>query len=128
MPSPSRCTGRIRADANVLELAAGTGNLTTELVGLETVSHVTALDSSPETLAIAATKLANPAKVSFIAADLFAWTPQQRYDVVAFGFWLSHVSPGRLDAFWRRHTALAPGGRVFFVDNAVPVEVESPTS
>jgi hypothetical protein len=29
--------------------------------------------------------------VRFICADLFAWSPERRYDVVFFGFWLSHV-------------------------------------
>src|SRR6266511_3494592 len=29
----------------------------------------------------------------FIRADIFEWVPDRRYDVVFFGFWLSHVPP-----------------------------------
>ena len=109
---------------DVLELAAGTGNLTRALASIDDVAHVTAVDSSEETLAIARTKVAAHAgKVRFVAADLFQWDPPERYDVVAFGFWLSHVPPGRLGEFWALvDRALRPGGRVFLVDNAVPLE------
>lgn len=31
-------------------------------------------------------------RVHFIHADLFSWTPDARYDVVFFGFWLSLVA------------------------------------
>jgi demethylmenaquinone methyltransferase/2-methoxy-6-polyprenyl-1,4-benzoquinol methylase len=35
-----------------------------------------------------------------------------------FSFWLSHVPPGRFEAFWRTvAAALKPGGRAFFVDS-----------
>jgi len=38
--------------------------------------------------------------------------------VVFFGFWLSHVPPGRFAAFWQLvRSALEPGGRAFFVDS-----------
>jgi demethylmenaquinone methyltransferase/2-methoxy-6-polyprenyl-1,4-benzoquinol methylase len=38
--------------------------------------------------------------------------------VVFFSFWLSHVPPERFEAFWAMvRGALAPGGRVFFVDS-----------
>ena len=108
---------------DVLELAAGTGNLTVALAAIETVDHITAVDSSEEALAIARGKVPDAARVSFVHADLFTWEPERELDVVAFGFWLSHVPPQRFEAFWdlvRR--ALRPGGRVFFIDNAVPVE------
>jgi SAM-dependent methyltransferase len=106
----------------VLELAAGTGNLTRELCAA--ADRVTAVDASAEALAIARTKLDQPSRVTFVHADVFEWRPTQRFDVVAFGFWLSHVPPGWFEQFWRLvDDALAPGGRVLFVDNAVPVEV-----
>ena len=69
----------------------------------------------------------------FIQADLFAWEPDRRYDVVFFGFWLSHVPPGRFEPFWSLVVAdcLKPQGRVFFADDAyrTPGEfVEGPAS
>jgi SAM-dependent methyltransferase len=107
---------------HVLEVAAGTGNLTAQLARF--ADSVTALDVSAETLAIAATKVpSDGAAVELVEADVFTWTPPRRYDVVAFGFWLSHVPPARFEAFWDLvRASLAPGGRVFLVDNAVPLE------
>ena len=47
-----------------------------------------------------------------------AWRPDRRYDVVFFGFWLSHVPLERFDSFWSLVAdRLAPGGRVFFADD-----------
>jgi 2-polyprenyl-3-methyl-5-hydroxy-6-metoxy-1,4-benzoquinol methylase len=107
----------------VVELAAGTGNLTRQLARIPDVAHVTAVDASGEALAIARTKVDEPSRVTFLRADVFAWRPRRRFDVLAFGFWLSHVPPGRFAAFWRLvDEALRPQGKVFFVDNAVPVE------
>ena len=51
--------------------------------------------------------------------DLFTWTPDRRYDVVFFGFWLSHVPLERFESFWSLiANCLNPAGRVFFVDDA----------
>jgi ubiquinone/menaquinone biosynthesis C-methylase UbiE len=106
----------------VLELAAGTGNYTCELARL--AGEVTAVDVSAETLAIAREKLPGHCPhVRLVEADIFRWRPDRSYDVVFFSFWLSHVPPGRFDAFWRLVAdALAPGGRVFLVDNVAPLE------
>jgi len=108
---------------DVLELAAGTGNLTAALAAIESVDHVTAVDSSEEALAIARTKVPDAGRVTFVPADLFTWQPTRQFDVVAFGFWLSHVPPQRFEQFWDLvRAALRPAGRVFFIDNAVPIE------
>ena len=106
----------------VLELAAGTGNLTSQLADIDTVEHITAVDASEEAISIARTKVADN-RVSFEMADIFTWRPPSRFDTVVFGFWLSHVPPGRFASFWELLSdALVPGGRVFFTDNAVAVE------
>ena len=56
--------------------------------------------------------------VEYIQADLFQWRPAERYDLVFFGFWLSHIPAAVLDDFWTLVAGcLNPGGRVFFVDN-----------
>jgi demethylmenaquinone methyltransferase/2-methoxy-6-polyprenyl-1,4-benzoquinol methylase len=108
---------------DVLELACGPG-MWTEIL-LRHASSVTAVDGASEMLARARARLAagtasgGEASVRFVHADLFAWRPDRRYDVVFFGFWLSHVPPERFAAFWRFiDDCLAPGGRVFFVDDA----------
>lgn len=108
---------------DILDIAAGTGNLTVSLVAVEGVDRITAIDTSGEALAIARTKVADASQVTFLQADVFDWRPPGQFDVVAFGFWLSHVPPRRFESFWQLvGEALRPGGRVFFTDNAIPVE------
>ena len=105
-----------RPTGRVLELACGPGVWTGHL--LRHASEVTAVDASPEMLAIAAARV-GPGRVRFVRADLFTWTPDRRYDVVFFGFWLSHVPAGRFASFWSLVAdCLEPAGRVFFADDA----------
>jgi 2-polyprenyl-3-methyl-5-hydroxy-6-metoxy-1,4-benzoquinol methylase len=102
---------------SVLELACGTGLWTERLH--DHADHVHALDASPEVIERARARLGAEARVQFERADVFAWEPQRAYDVCFFAFWLSHVPDERFDAFWEKvRRALAPGGRVFFLDSA----------
>lgn len=108
---------RFSPAGDVLELACGPGTWTPRL--LRHAASVTAVDAAPEMLAIARRRVGQEDRVRFICADLFAWRPDRRYDVVVFGFWLSHVPLERLAAFWRLvDDSLVPGGRVFFADDA----------
>jgi demethylmenaquinone methyltransferase/2-methoxy-6-polyprenyl-1,4-benzoquinol methylase len=69
-------------------------------------------------LAIAAANI-HDKRVRFIQANLFNWKPDRDYDVVFFGFWLSHVPLERFPSFWSTvGDCLKPGGRVAFVDDA----------
>ena len=64
--------------------------------------------------------------MQFVQANLFEWTPELKYDLVFFGFWLSHVPPERFDTFWTLvRTCLKPNGRVFFVDDNARTPGES---
>jgi ubiquinone/menaquinone biosynthesis C-methylase UbiE len=104
-----------RPAGSVLELACGTGIWTKKL--LRHATDLTAVDASPEVLAIHRQKLESP-KVTYVLADLFDWRPDRRFDVVFFGFWLSHVPPESFDRFWGLvRSALRPGGRFFCVDS-----------
>lgn len=97
----------------VLELACGTGWWTKEL--LRHTSDVTAVDASAEALEVARSRASG---ARFVAADLFEWQPDGPYDVIFFGFWLSHVPADRFDEFWTKvRRGLSSGGRVFFIDN-----------
>jgi demethylmenaquinone methyltransferase/2-methoxy-6-polyprenyl-1,4-benzoquinol methylase len=94
----------------VLELAAGTGIWTRKLVRL--ADRVVAVDANAETLAL------NTPGAELLQADIFEWRPAERFDLVFFSFWLSHVPEERFDEFWALvRAALAPGGRVFLVDS-----------
>ena len=106
----------------MLELACGPGTWTTRL--LEQAASVTAVDASPEMLAIARERTRG-SEVRFLQADLFSWRPDRRYGVVFFGFWLSHVPLERFDAFWDLVAdCLTDDGRVFFVDDGYRTEDE----
>lgn len=99
----------------VLELACGTGIWTGELIKIG--QHVTALDASPEVIALNQARI-NNSRVSYEQVDLFAWQPAQTYDLVFFSFWLSHVPPELLDAFLDKVAqATERGGRVFLIDS-----------
>jgi SAM-dependent methyltransferase len=102
---------------DVLELAAGTGWWTEHLT--RSADSVTAVDANEETLALNRRRTEATGKVSYVVADLFAWSPPRgTYDVVFFSYWLSHVPADRLAGFWRDVAgALRPGGRVFLVDS-----------
>lgn len=132
LPGGNEASGALQAfrpTRSVLELACGPGGWTREL--LRHATDVTAVDASPEMLAIAASRVSRD-RVHFVQADLFAWQPQGHYDVVFFGFWLSHVPPERFASFWSLVAdCLKPGGRVFFIDDGyrTPDElVEGPSS
>ncbi len=106
-----------RPDGHVLELACGPGTWTPRL--LRNAASLTAIDAAPEMLALARERVGDDDRARFILADLFAWRPEQRYDVVFFGFWLSHVPLERFADFWALvDECLAPHGRVLFVDDA----------
>ena len=107
---------------NVLELACGTGLFTRRLA--RRTGRLTALDASAAVLAINAARVGNPAIV-YGRADVFEWEPpeRRRYDHIFFGFFLSHIPPHRLAAFWERlERWLVPGGRVWFCDDAPGVD------
>jgi demethylmenaquinone methyltransferase/2-methoxy-6-polyprenyl-1,4-benzoquinol methylase len=94
----------------VLELAAGTGIWTRKLVRL--ADRVVAVDANAETLSL------NTPDAELVRADVFEWRPAERFDLVFFSFWLSHVPEERFDEFWSLvRGALEPGGRVFLVDS-----------
>jgi len=106
-----------RPTGQVLELACGPGVWTERL--LRHAETLTAVDASPEMLAIASRRVAQDERARFVTADLFTWRPDREYDVVFFGFWLSHVPLERFDSFWALVAdCLAPSGRVFFADDA----------
>lgn len=105
-----------RPTGRVLELACGPGTWTGRL--LRHATEVTAVDASHEMLAIASARHSSD-RVRFIQADIFSWEPDRRYDVVFFGFWLSHVPLELFEPFWSLVAdCLEPAGRVFFVDDA----------
>ena len=100
----------------VIELAAGTGQWTGLLA--EYADELVATDASPEMLELNAAKTGDPS-VEYRVADAFSLEPSRAFDVVFFGFFLSHVPRSQLQAFWEVVEGLLDrSGRVFFVDEA----------
>ena len=98
----------------VLELACGTGWWTQWLA--HHARHVTAVDAAQEMIALNRERV-DAANVRYILADVFSWKSDQKFDLVFFAFWLSHVPHDRFAAFWQVvGDSLAPNGRVFFID------------
>lgn len=106
----------LRRPRNVLEVACGTGLFTRHLA--PRVERVTAVDASPEVLAINRSRVGAD-NVEYVEADVFSWIPRERYDAVFFSFWLSHVPQERFDAFWRMVSgALTHKGSAYLIDSA----------
>jgi SAM-dependent methyltransferase len=112
-----RVLERFGPRGDVLEVACGTGLWTRHLTRF--ADAVTAVDGAPEVLAINRARVGD-GRVTYVEADLFAWTPEpSAYDVCFFSFWLSHVPPERFSDFWGNvASGLRPGGRVLFIDSA----------
>lgn len=117
---------RFQPAGDVLEYACGTGLWTRQLV--HHARRVTAVDSAAEMIALNRERVASPT-VHYVRADIFTWTPPPAgFDVVFFGYWLSHVPAGRWTPFWTTVAgALRPGGRVFLVDSYHSTPVDGDT-
>jgi demethylmenaquinone methyltransferase/2-methoxy-6-polyprenyl-1,4-benzoquinol methylase len=111
-----RALERFDPRGDVLELACGTGLWTRHLAGY--ADTLTAVDAAPEVLAVNRARVGD-ANIRYVEADLFNWSPDERYDACVFAFWLSHVPQDRFAAFWETVAGcLKPGGRVLFIDSA----------
>lgn len=104
-----------QASGKVLELGGGTGYWTQHLV---TSAQVTVVDVSAESMEASRARLGSFAsRVRYIEADVYRWQTVEKFDVVFFAFWLSHVPPRLFESFWAFvRSCLKPDGRVFFVD------------
>ncbi|WP_426503363.1 class I SAM-dependent methyltransferase [Dactylosporangium sp. McL0621] len=113
----ARLVAAMAPRGRVLELACGTG-MWTEALAREAGS-VLAVDAAPEAIEIARARVRD-GDIAFEVADVFAFRPEERFDVVFFAAWLSHVPEDRFDEFWALvRSLLADEGRVLFVDEHV---------
>ena len=115
----ARLVAQMAPGGRVLEIACGTGLWTEAIAGL--ADTVLAIDTAPEAIAIARDRVRS-GTVTFEVADVFSWTTGDRFDVIFFSAWLSHVPMSRFEQFWRLlRGLLAEGGRVLFIDEHVDV-------
>ena len=104
------------AGKRVLEIACGTG-FWTQFIAPQARAMV-ALDAAPQTMAIAAGRVASD-KVHFVTGDAYALpTDLGAFDAAFAGFWFSHVPQARQREFLQGLGAvLAPGAMVVLLDN-----------
>lgn len=115
----ARLVAEMQPSGGVLEIACGTG-LWTEAIA-RVADTVVAIDAAPEAVAIARDRVRS-GSVTFEVADVFSWTTDDRFDVIFFSAWLSHVPMSRFEQFWRMlQGLLAEDGRVLFIDEHVDV-------
>jgi len=100
---------------SVLELACGPGVWTGKL--LRYATDVTAVDASPEMLAVAAARVGRE-RVRFIQADLFTWRP------TATTTWSSSASGSHTS----RANALSPSGHSWLTASNQMAACSSPTT
>jgi ribosomal protein S18 acetylase RimI-like enzyme len=103
------------ATGDVLELACGTGLWTRFLA--PRARRLVAVDASSAMLAQNRARVAD-ARVEYVQADLFGWNTDSRFDLIAIGFFVSHVPPSRFEAFWTKlATWLKRDGCVWLADD-----------
>jgi SAM-dependent methyltransferase len=102
--------------SRLLEVACGTGYWT-QFIAPQT-REIVAVDTSPETIAIAQSRVPRN-KVSFLVADAYDLPMDQgAFDAAFAGFWFSHVPKKRQSDFLRGLSAtVARDSTVVFVDN-----------
>lgn len=107
----------------VLDLAAGTGDLSIELAKTGVPASVLGTDFVPEMLAVAETKAAGwsgPTGLRFEVQDAQGLTlPDEAYDVVTVGFGLRNM-PDRAANFREVLRVLKPGGRYAILEFSRP--------
>jgi len=109
---------RERTPQRVLEFACGTGLFTRRLAAL--APRIVAVDASPEVIAINRARCAGLlAEIEYVDGDIFDFRPTERFDLVFFSFWLSHVPDTCFARFWQQvRDCLAPGGAAYLIDSA----------
>jgi demethylmenaquinone methyltransferase/2-methoxy-6-polyprenyl-1,4-benzoquinol methylase len=109
--------------SRVLDLAAGTGDLTLAIARRGRPAEVLSTDFVPEMLEIAKPKAAaydGPTKITFQVQDAQALTlPDESFDVVTVGFGVRNL-PDRAANFREVLRVLKPGGRYLILEFSTP--------
>jgi SAM-dependent methyltransferase len=123
----------IGAGARCLDVGCGSGLQTVQLA-LNGATHVHGIDLDPEAVNVTMTNAFRNGvadRVSVATADLFAWLPDERYDVIVASLFQTPVDPGEASIghrpldYWGRSgvdhligilpEALAPGGEAYIM-------------
>lgn len=109
----------LRAHGSVLEIGCGTSLWTRWLA--PRASRLVCVDASARMLERNRRLVGDP-RVEYVLADVFEWDPGQTFDVIAMGFFVSHIPPGRFAGFWDRVSRwLVQDGIVWLCDDSAGV-------
>ncbi len=106
----------VGADGLVLELGAGTGNLSLQMLPCR---RLTCVDISREMIQLARAKLGDDPRVGFVESDLLGFFDQPRgpYHAVVSTYTIHHLDDDEKAQLFRRiRGALLPEGRAVFGD------------
>jgi trans-aconitate 2-methyltransferase len=78
-------------NSNVLEIGCGIGTLSNLLAGYLTKGKITAVDISPETIALAKHKFKSRKNLEFQVSDMSNWSNQNTFDVIVLPDVLEHI-------------------------------------
>jgi demethylmenaquinone methyltransferase/2-methoxy-6-polyprenyl-1,4-benzoquinol methylase len=112
-----RAVDDVATTGAVLEIGCGSGLWTRRLA--PHASRYVAVDSSRNMLELNRARNDGP-NVEFVLADAFDWQPpnDERFDLIFFGFFISHVPPEAFAGWWARiRSWLTPSGHAFIVDD-----------
>ena len=78
-------------NSNVLEIGCGIGTLSNLLAGYLTKGKITAVDISPETIALAKHKFKSRKNLEFQVSDMSNWSNHNTFDVIVLPDVLEHI-------------------------------------
>jgi ubiquinone/menaquinone biosynthesis C-methylase UbiE len=106
----------LRPGSRVLELGCGPGDFTAAMTARGAVVH--GVDASPAMLRVARRRVPS---ASFEQADVLAFKPRQKYDVILMAFLLHELPPADVPGVVASVSAgLAPDGSVAILDHSLP--------
>ncbi len=112
---------RLAGPSTVLDVGAGTGNVSDLVLNALPEAHVTALDISPEMLEQARTRLAPyGTRASVVQGDIAGYTPEHGFDAVFSNLMLHNLLPNtRRETLGAMRHWLNPGGVFIWGDMIV---------
>lgn len=78
-------------NSKVLEIGCGIGTLSNLLAGFLTKGKITAVDISPETIALAKHKFKNRKNLEFQVSDMSNWSNNNTFDIIVLPDVLEHI-------------------------------------
>ncbi len=105
----------------VLDLGAGTGETSIEVIARHPDARITLLDDSPELLAMALVRLPMDNVDAFVIDDLTGELPEKEFDLVVSSLAVHRLaSHAKRDLFGRIRDVLTPDGQFVMGDVIVP--------